>query len=148
MTKNTQKITKIGKKDEKEPENENELIKNLKNDEKLRENPDKRMSMISMATMFLEDFSENMYKTSIEMNSKIPFYTIDAWKDFLNYPVVRKYIKSFRDEKINMVADQGLAEGDKSAVSIKKAIQDGGPQVNNSNIVLIRLPEKRDDFLE
>lgn len=142
MTKNTQKITKIGKKDEKEPENENELIKNLKNDEKLRENPDKRMGMISMATMFLEDFSENMYKTSIEMNSKIPFYTIDAWKDFLNYPVVRKYIKSFRDEKINMVADQGLAEGDKSAVSIKKAIQDGGPQVNNSNIVLIRLPEK------
>lgn len=142
MTKNTQKITKIGKKDEKEPENENELIKNLKNDEKLRENPDKRMGMISMATMFLEDFSENIYKTSIEMNSKIPFYTIDAWKDFLNYPVVRKYIKSFRDEKINMVADQGLAEGDKSAVSIKKAIQDGGPQVNNSNIVLIRLPEK------
>ena len=63
MTKNTQKITKIGKKDEKEPENENELIKNLKNDEKLRENPDKRMGMISMATMFLEDFSENMYKT-------------------------------------------------------------------------------------
>lgn len=148
MIKNTQKITKIGKKDEKEPENENELIKNLKNDEKLRENPDKRMGMISMATMFLEDFSENMYKTSIEMNSKIPFYTIDAWKDFLNYPVVRKYIKSFRDEKINMVADQGLAEGDKSAVSIKKAIQDGGPQVNNSNIVLIRLPEKREDFLE
>ena len=142
MTKNTQKITKIGKKDEKEPENENELIKNLKNDEKLKENPDKRMGMISMATMFLEDFSENMYKTSIEMNSKIPFYTIDAWKDFLNYPVVRKYIKSFRDEKINMVAYQGLAEGDKSAVSIKKAIQDGGPQVNNSNIVLIRLPEK------
>lgn len=148
MTKNTQKITKIGKKDEKEPENENELIKNLKSDEKLRENPDKRMGMISMATMFLEDFSENMYKTSIEMNSKIPFYTIDAWKDFLNYPVVRKYIKSFRDEKINMVADQGLAEGDKSAVSIKKAIQDGGPQINNSNLILIRLPEKNDEFLE
>ena len=139
MTKNTQKITKIGKKDEKV---ENELIKSIKNDEKLRENPDLRIEMISMATMFLEDFSENMYKTSIEMNSKIPFYTIDAWKDFLNYPPVRKYIKSFRDEKINMMADQGLAEGDKSAVSIKKAMQEGGPQVNNSNIVLIRLPEK------
>lgn len=145
MTKNTQKITKIGKKDEKV---ENELIKSIKKDEKLSENPDLKIEMISMATMFLEDFSENMYKTSIEMNSKIPFYTIDAWKNFLNYPLVRKYIKSFRDEKINMMADQGLAEGDKSAVSIKKAMQDGGPQVNNSNIVLIRLPEKRDDFLE
>lgn len=145
MTKNTQKITKIGKKDEKV---ENELIKSIKKDEKLSENPDLKIEMISMATMFLEDFSENMYKTSIEMNSKIPFYTIDAWKNFLNYPLVRKYIKSFRDEKINMMADQGLAEGDKSAVSIKKAMQDGGPQVNNSNIVLIRLPEKREDFLE
>lgn len=145
MTKNTQKITKIGKKDEKV---ENELIKSIKKDEKLSENPDLKIEMISMATMFLEDFSENMYKTSIEMNSKIPFYTIDAWKNFLNYPLVRKYIKSFRDEKINMMADQGLAEGDKSAVSIKKAMQEGGPSVNNSNIVLVRLPEKRDDFLE
>ena len=139
MTKNTQKITKIGKKDEKV---ENELIKSIKKDEKLSENPDLKIEMISMATVFLEDFSENMYKTSIEMNSKFPFYTIDAWKDFLNYPSVRKYIKSFRDEKINMMADQGLAEGDKGAVSIKKAMQENGPSVNNSNIVLIRLPEK------
>lgn len=141
MTKNVEKITKI---DKNEPETENELIKSLKNDEKLRENPDFRMGMISMANMFLEEFSENIYKTSIEMNAKIPFYSIDAWKDFLNYPVVRKYIKSFRDEKINMMADQGLAEGDKGAVSIKKAMQEGGPQINNSNLILIRLPEKKD----
>lgn len=141
MTKNALKIKKTDKKDE---EVENELIKSIKKDAKLTENPDLKMEMISMATMFLEDFSENMYKTSIEMNSKIPFYTIDEWKDFLNYPVVRKYIKSFRDEKINMMADQGLAEGDKSAVSIKKAMQEGGPAVNNSNLILIRLPEKKD----
>lgn len=141
MTKNVSKIKKIGQNSE---EIENELIKSIKNDEKLRENPDFRMGMLSMATMFLEDFSENIYKTSIEMNSKIPFYSIDAWKDFLNYPVVRKYIKSFRDEKINMMADQGLAEGDRSAVSIKKAMQEGGPQINNSNLILIRLPEKKD----
>ena len=73
MSENTKNIKKIVKIDKKEPENENELIKKIKNDEKLRENPDKRMGMISMATMFLEDFSENMYKTSIEMNSKVPF---------------------------------------------------------------------------
>lgn len=140
-SKNDKKFTKIGKNDVKD---ENELIKSLKNDEKLREDPDFRMGMISMATMFLEDFSENIYKTSIEMNSKIPFFTIDAWKDFLNYPIVRKYIKSFRDEKINMMADQGLAGGDKGAVSIKKAMQEGGPSINNSNLILIRLPEKKD----
>ena len=134
----------MAKNDKNVEENESELIKNLKNDEKLRENPDFRMGMISMANMFLDDFANNIYKTSIEMNEKIPFFSIDAWKDFLNYPIVGKYIKSFKDEKINMAADQGLAEGDKSAVSIKKAIQEGGPQINNSNLILVRLPEKRD----
>lgn len=128
--------------DKNKEENENKLITLLKNDEKLKEDPEYRMGMISMASMFLEDLSDNIYKTSIEMSLKIPYFSVDTWKDFLNYPVVRKYIKSFRDEKINMVADQGLAEGDKSAVSIKKVMQDGRPQVNNSNIVLIRLPEK------
>ena len=135
-------MRKSTKNDKNIEENENKLINLLKNDEKLKEDPEYRMGMISMASMFLEDLSDNIYKTSIEMNLKIPYFSVDTWKDFLNYPVVRKYIKSFRDEKINMVADQGLAEGDKSAVSIKKAMQDGGPQVNNSNIVLIRLPEK------
>lgn len=135
-------MRKSTKNDKNIEENENKLITLLKNDEKLKEDPEYRMGMISMASMFLEDLSDNIYKTSIEMNLKIPYFSVDTWKDFLNYPVVRKYIKSFRDEKINMVADQGLAEGDKSAVSIKKVMQDGGPQVNNSNIVLIRLPEK------
>lgn len=129
-------------------EKESKLLKDLKNDEKLRENPDLRMGYISMATMFLDDFSNNLYKTSIEMNEKIPYFSIDAWREFLNYPIVRKYIKSFKDEKIATIADQGLSEGDKSAVSIKKAIQEGGPQVNNSNIVLIRLPEKREDWID
>lgn len=132
-------------------ENENELVKTLKKDEKLRENPDFRMQMVTMAKLFVENFADNMYKTSIEMHSlpgEYSFYSIDAWRDFLNYPIVRKYIKSFRDEKINMMADISLADGDKSAVSIKKAMQEGGPAVNNSNIVLIRLPEKREDFLD
>lgn len=137
-------MPKKSKNDEEINENESKLIQDLRNDEKLRENPDKRMAFIAMASFYLEDFAENMYKTSIELYEKIPFYSMDSWREFLNYPIVRKYIKSFKDEKINIIADQGLAEGDKSAVSIKKAIQEGGPQVNNSNIVLIRVPEKID----
>lgn len=137
-------MPKKSKNDEEINENESKLIQDLRNDEKLRENPDKRMAFIAMASFYLEDFAENMYKTSIELYEKIPFYSMDSWREFLNYPIVRKYIKSFKDEKINIIADQGLAEGDKSAVSIKKAMQEGGPQVNNSNIVLIRVPEKVD----
>ena len=139
------------KKSEKIDKNESELIKNLKKDEKLRENPDFRMEMLAMASLFLEDFAENIYKTSIELNSSggtYGYYSIDAWKDFLNYPLVRKYIQSFKDEKVSMIADQGLAGGDKDAVSIKKVIAASGPAVNNSNYILVRLPEKKEEYLE
>ena len=123
----------------------NVLLDLIKNDEKLKlkENREQKMSYISLATIFMEKFNENINKTSIEMNNTVPV-GVDTWKDFLNYPVVRKYIQSFRDEKIMNTADTGLMEGDKNAVNIKKAMENRGPTINNSNIVLIRLPEKQE----
>ena len=123
----------------------NVLLELIKNDENLKkkENREQKMSYISLATLFMEKFDENINKTSIEMNNTIPV-GIDTWKDFLNYPVVRKYIQSFKDEKIMNVADTGLMEGNKNAVNIKKSMEDRGPVVNNSNIILIRIPEKVD----
>lgn len=121
----------------------NVLLDLIKNDDNLKkkENREQKMSYLSLATLFMEKFDENINKTSIEMNNTIPV-GIDTWKDFLNYPVVRKYIQSFRDEKIMNVADSGLMEGNKNAVNIKKAMENRGPVVNNSNIILIRIPEK------
>ena len=123
----------------------NVLLELIKNDENLKkkENREQRMSYLSLATLFMEKFDANINKTSIEMNNTVPV-GVDTWKDFLNYPVVRKYIQSFRDEKIMNVADTGLMEGDKNAVNIKKAMENRGPAINNSNIILIRLPEKQD----
>lgn len=122
---------------------DNVLLELIKKDENLKKNRDQRMSYISLATLFMEKFDENINKTSIEMNNSIPV-GVDTWKDFLNYPVVRKYIQSFRDEKIMNTADTGLMEGNKNAVNIKKAMEGRGPAINNSNIILIRIPEKVD----
>lgn len=119
------------------------LLDLIKNDENLKKNREQRMSFLSLATLFLEKFDENINKTSIEMNNTIPV-GVDTWKEFLNYPVVRKYIQSFRDEKIMNVADTGLMEGDKNAVNIKRVMENRGPTINNSNIILIRIPEKQD----
>lgn len=123
----------------------NVLLDLIKKDETLnkKENREQKMSYLSLATLFMEKFDENINKTSIEMNNTVPV-GIDTWKDFLNYPVVRKYIQSFRDEKIMNAADSGLMEGNKNAVNIKKAMENRGPVVNNSNIILIRIPEKQD----
>lgn len=120
---------------------ENQLLVRLRADEKLDKTT--KMSYISIANIYLDNFDENINKTSIDMNKEYPL-GIDTWKDFLNYPIVRQYIQSFRDEQISQIADKGLMEGDKDAVSIKKVMQDKGPTINNSNIVVIRLPEKRD----
>lgn len=124
---------------------DNVLLELIKNDENLKkkENRAQKMSYLSLATLFMEKFDENINKTSIEMNNTIPV-GIDTWKDFLNYPVVRKYIQSFRDEKIINIADQGLMDGNKNAVNIRKAMEDRGPTINNSNIILIRIPEKQE----
>lgn len=121
----------------------NVLLDLIKKDETLnkKENREQKMSYLSLATLFMEKFDENINKTSIEMNNSIPV-GVDTWKEFLNYPVVRKYIQSFRDEKIMNVADSGLMEGNKNAVNIKKAMENRGPAINNSNIILIRIPEK------
>ena len=141
-------MLKTQKIDKNSEEEDIELVKILKKDEKLREKPDEfRWGMLTMARLFMQDFANNMYKTSIELHSlpnEYSYYSIDAWKDFLNYPVVRKYIQSFKDEKINLMADQSLAQGDRGAVSIRKAMQEGGPAINNSNLILIRLPEKKE----
>lgn len=121
----------------------NVLLDLIKKDETLnkKENREQKMSYLSLATLFMEKFDENINKTSIEMNNSIPV-GVDTWKEFLNYPVVRKYIQSFRDEKIMNVADTGMMEGNKNAVNIKKAMENRGPAINNSNIILIRIPEK------
>ena len=123
----------------------NVLLDLIKKDETLnkKENREQKMSYLSLATLFMEKFDENINKTSIEMNNSIPV-GVDTWKEFLNYPVVRKYIQSFRDEKIMNVADSGLMEGNKNAVNIKKAMEDRGPVINNSNIILVRIPEKQE----
>lgn len=125
-------------------EKESKLITQLWDDEKLKVDKDKQMNYIGMANILLSDFKNNMNKTSIEMNDLEPNIGIDEWRDFLNYPVVRRYINGFREERITNRADEGLMSGDKGAIGIKKAIQNSGSGVNNSNIVLIRVPEKKD----
>ena len=113
----------------------------IQGDDKL--SSEERMSYVSLANLFLEKFDEYINYTSLEMNKHIPL-GVDTWRDFLNYPIVRKYIQSFKDEQISSIADKGLMEGDKNAVGIKKVVQERGPVINNSNIVLIRLPEKEE----
>ena len=119
----------------------NKLINALKNDENL--DGTKKVEFLSMANLFLIDFKDNISLTSIEMDEKHKL-GMDSWQEFLNYPVVRKYIKGFKDEHIKNSMDIGLMNGDRDAVAMKKAMGDSAFGINNSHIILIRVPEKVD----
>lgn len=118
------------------------LVSLIRKDTKLSR--EEIMQYAAMAEIYLEDFKENLNKTSIELHEKHPDASIDEWREFLNVPVIRKYIQGFKDEQINIIADAGLMEGDKDAVNIKRVMEAKGPTVNNSNFILIRLPDKVD----
>ncbi len=132
-------MTKTSKKAEKVKESK--LLELIRADSKLES--EQKMMYLSYANLYLEDFAINIGLTSIELDEKYPA-SIDEWKEFLEYPVVRQYIQSFKDERISKVADAGLMNGEKDAIGIKKVMQQNGPAINNSNIVLIRVPEKVD----
>ena len=132
-------MTKTSKKAEKVKESK--LLELIMADSKLES--EQKMMYLSYANLYLEDFAINIGLTSIELDEKYPA-SIDEWKEFLEYPVVRQYIQSFKDERISKVADAGLMKGEKDAIGIKKVMQQNGPAINNSNIVLIRVPEKVD----
>ena len=83
--------------------NDSELIKSIKKDERLATEPDKKLRFLAMAEIFLLDFSKNLYKTSLELHDGFPYYNIDEWMEFINYPIVRKYLQQFKNEKIKDV---------------------------------------------
>lgn len=122
---------------------ESKLIIDLRADKNLAKDKDKKEEFIGLAYVFLENLKENLNKTSLELDEKTPV-GVDLWREWLNYPIIRSYLQQFKDEKIENIVDSGLMRGDKNLVGIKKILDNNGPQVNNSNIVLIRLPERKD----
>lgn len=120
---------------------ESRLIVELRESENLTS--EKKSEYIGLAHIFLQDFKANLNRTSMELDEKTPI-GIDTWREWLNFPVVKKYLKQFRYESMENIVDKGLMAGDKSVVNIKKALDGDGLVTNNSNILLVRVPEKRD----
>lgn len=132
----------MAEKKKNDKDKQKQLVKLIHNDTKLTR--EEKMEYSAMADIYLENLKDNLNKTSIELNEVHPEIEIDVWREFLTVPVIRKYLQGFKDEQIATKADEGLMKGDKDAVGIKKVMAAQGPVVNNSNIVLIRLPEKVD----
>ena len=120
---------------------ESKLINNIRDDSKLTD--DEKNIFEVMASFFVQDFENNIKKTSIELNREYEDFSIDDWFKFINYPCVRSYIVSFKNEVMINMADRGVIAGDRGAMGVKKALENNVIN-NNSNFILVRVPDKID----
>lgn len=119
------------------------LVQSIMNDQNLTET--QRLEYVSLAEQFSDDFKENMYKTSIELNDLYPF-GMDIWQKFLSHPSVRKYVDAYKNEQIRKNIDVALRSGDKDAIQIKKEMERESGKSTFENFVVFRLPEKEKDY--
>ena len=121
------------------------LSEMLNNDDKLQENQEQFMKYKSYAFIFEQDLSENINRTSIELAEAYPEVASPvAWQKFLNYPIVKKFRNAFLDEEQLKTANEQLKTGKASASSlkVKENIMSKNNEDDNSNIVVMFLPQK------
>lgn len=122
-----------------------ELPKLIQSDKVLkeRENAEKKALFLTLANIFEADFSNNLVLDSLSLNSKYPEVTPIQWRKFLQYPVIKKYLDGFMEERIEKQALNQLSEvSAKDAVRVKESMDKNRQVEDNSRIVVMLLPQK------
>lgn len=128
-------------------EKKNDRLKTIiHTDPKLSE--EMRLEFLTLANKFMEQFSDNLMMTSIELDNLYGFGA-DTWKDFKMYPPIKKYLDGFVKEMINNNADASLmsGEGARDAISIKKQMASESGDSTYENFVVFRMPEKEERYV-
>lgn len=119
------------------------LIDIILADDKLTER--EKRTYEAMANLYLEDFKDNISKSSLQLAEIHPEYDADMWMDWQSYPPISKYIKRFRDDALRKVNDTALMTGDGTgAVSVRKLLDKDSNEAN-MRFVVFRLPDREKD---
>lgn len=118
----------------------------LMTDESLKKDANKRMLFISMCKYFEEDLKENLDRTSFDLFDAYEGIVDSpaAWSEFIQYPVVKDYIDRFNNERASQAANKKLANSEmktSDALKVKAHVEANTKKVDNSNIVVMLLPQ-------
>ena len=123
-----------------------ELEQLILNDGSLKEDKDTRLLFKSYAVMFSSDLIENLDLTSIELDEKYRTDNPVSWRKFLNNPSVKKFIDGFLNERAEKSAMKQIGEGSSKttdALKIKEMVDSKQDKEDNSNMIVVFLPQKR-----
>lgn len=130
-----------------EKQKENSLVVVIQQDPNI--DRELKMEYLTMANLFYSDFKENLMRNSIELQE---IYDIDAdsWRKFLAHPAIKKIIDSFVNEQIKKKTDKALIKGeaDASSVRVRQIIEESASGEDNSQFIIMRLPDKVDSLNE
>lgn len=102
-------------------------------------------SFRGLAKRFTKAFKANLNKTSLDLSDEDPVIAPDVWLEFLNHPDIKMYLNSFRNEEFAKNVDTQIREGNSITGYVKmKEMLKRDMQVDNSSVMVVRLPEKED----
>ena len=124
---------------------ENELNKLLLSDKQLKEEPEKRQLYLTYAGLFMSDLNNNLDATSLELDDRYTTRNPSSWQKFLKYPVVKKFIDGFIDERSERTANKTIGTSEmktRDALKVKEQADLRQKGEDNSNIIVMFLPQK------
>ncbi len=120
------------------------LYEVVANDGSLADDAEKTMLFKSYATLFEQDFLENLYLTSLELDEKYATANPTSWRQFLRHTSIKNHLESYKTEIQENLADKALnlVEKPRDALKMKEAIDKKKDENTNKNIVVFFLPQK------
>ena len=113
-------------------------------DEGLKRDKERYEKFKAFSTLFEKDLTNNLERTSIELDRT--YFTADAagWRDYLNYPTVKNFIDGFLNEKAEKSAKlaMGREMDTKDGVRVQKALDEKKKGGQNANIIVMFLPRR------
>ena len=110
---------------------------------------DKKALFIKLATLYLEDIQNNIFKNQFRLSKDYPNITADAWNDFLNDRIVSTYLSRHKRTLLKSAAEDNLAnplaKNKRDNLKLIENIEEQEKQEAQKNIVIIRIPDIYDE---
>lgn len=123
-----------------------ELVRRLQEDRDLAADDERKAQFLSYASLYDTDLLDNLKRTSVELDNKYATADPASWLEFLRHPIVKKYVDTYLEETAEKKAALVLSEDagkPRDALSIQKSIQEKRKGDDNSNIVVLFMPQKK-----
>ena len=110
---------------------------------------DKKELFIRLATLYLGDIEENIFKNQFELSRLYKDTTGDEWNDFLNDRIVSTYLSRHKRTLLRSAAEDNLAnplaKNKRDNLKLIENIEQEEKSEAQKNIVIIRIPDIYDE---